>query len=215
MTHPNEQIVRDGFAAFSAGDQETLRRVIAVDAVWHVPGRNPLAGSYKGIEEILGFFGKTVALTEGTFATDVHDVAGNDEHVFAAYTVSGQRGEKSLRDNAVLVSMCMTARSPRPGARPVTSTPPTSSGADRERHRSSGVDRLTGAPDLADGSQASTSRGTRRPRLAVPGQQRCSVLALAHRPPSDRPTIESPGSDWGLILRNGSCRHRGRLTKTN
>jgi ketosteroid isomerase-like protein len=58
MTHPNEQIIRDGFAAFSAGDQEALRRVIAVDAVWHVPGRNPLAGSYKGIEEILGFFGK-------------------------------------------------------------------------------------------------------------------------------------------------------------
>jgi uncharacterized protein len=103
MTHPNEQIIRDGFAAFSAGDQEALRRVIAVDAVWHVPGRNPLAGSYKGIEEILGFFGKTVALSEGTFATDVHDVVGNDEHVFAAYTVSGQRGGKSLRDNAVLV----------------------------------------------------------------------------------------------------------------
>jgi len=77
--------------------------VIAVDAVWHVPGRNPLAGSYKGIEEILGFFGKTVALSEGTFATDVHDVVGNDEHVFAAYSVSGQRGGKSLRDNAVLV----------------------------------------------------------------------------------------------------------------
>jgi hypothetical protein len=68
-----------------------------------VPGRNPLAGSYKGIEEILGFFGKTGALSEGTFTTDVHDVVGNDEHVFAAYTVSGQRGGKSLRDNAVLV----------------------------------------------------------------------------------------------------------------
>jgi ketosteroid isomerase-like protein len=165
MTHPNEQIVRDGFAAFSAGDQETLRRVIAVDAVWHVPGRNPLAGSYKGIEEILGFFGKTVALSEGTFATDVHDVVGKDEHVFAAYTVSGQRGEKSLRDNAVLVSMCMTARSPRPGARPVTSTPPTSSGADRERRRSSGADRPTGARTSATNHRPRARRNSQSPGL--------------------------------------------------
>ncbi len=103
MAHPNEETVREGFAAFSAGDMDTLRRIIAPDAIWHVPGRSPISGSYKGIEEVLGFFGRTVALSEGTFAVDVHDIVGNDEHVFAAYAVSGKRAGKSLRDNAVLV----------------------------------------------------------------------------------------------------------------
>ncbi|MGH8891926.1 MAG: nuclear transport factor 2 family protein [Actinomycetes bacterium] len=103
MAHPNEQLVRDGFAAFSAGDMDALRRVIAADAIWHVPGRSPLSGSYKGVDEVLGFFARTMERSGGTFAVDLHDVVGNDEHVFAAYGVSGKREGKTLRDNAVLV----------------------------------------------------------------------------------------------------------------
>lgn len=103
MAHPNEQIVRDGFAAFKAGDMDALRRIISAGAVWHAPGRNPLSGSYKGIDEILGFFGRTMEMSGGTFAIDIHDVVGNDEHVFAAYGVTARRDSKSLRDNQVLV----------------------------------------------------------------------------------------------------------------
>ena len=103
MGHPNEDVIRKGFAAFSAGDMDTLRKVIAADAIWHVPGRSPLSGSYKGIDEIIGFFGKTMERSEGTFAVEVHDIVGNDEHVFAAFKVSGRRSGKSLQDNAVLV----------------------------------------------------------------------------------------------------------------
>jgi uncharacterized protein len=103
MAHQNEAIVREGFAAFAAGDLATLRRVIAPDAVWHVPGRNPLSGSYKGVEEIIGFFGRTAELSGGTFAIELHDVVGNDEHVFAAYRVSAARAGRSLRDSAILL----------------------------------------------------------------------------------------------------------------
>lgn len=103
MGHPNEDVIRKGFTAFSAGDMDTLRQIIAADAIWHVPGRSPLAGTYKGIDEIIGFFGRTMELSEGTFAVDVHDIVGNDEHVFAAYKVSGQRKGKSLQDSAVLL----------------------------------------------------------------------------------------------------------------
>lgn len=103
MAHPNEQVVRDGFAAFSAGDMDALRRIIAADAIWHIPGRSPLSGSYKGVDEVLGFFARTMERSGGTFAIDLHDVVGNDEHVFAAYGVSGKREGKTLRDNAVLV----------------------------------------------------------------------------------------------------------------
>lgn len=103
MTHPNVQVVRDGFAAFAAQDMEALRGVFAPDAVWHAPGRNQLSGVFKGVDEILGLFQRTMELSDGTFGVDVHAVVGDDEHVFAAYGVSAERGGKSLRDSAVLV----------------------------------------------------------------------------------------------------------------
>lgn len=103
MAHPNEKLVRDGFAAFAAGDMDTLRRLIAPDAIWHFPGHNPLAGSYKGVDEILTFFGRIAQETGGTFANDLHDVVGNDEHVFAATTATAERGGKSLRDSGILL----------------------------------------------------------------------------------------------------------------
>lgn len=103
MTHPNEQVVRDGFAAFAAGDMDTLRRVLAADSVWHVPGRSPLSGSHKGIDEILGYLGRVNELSGGTFTIDLHDVVGNDQHVFAAYGVTARRGGKALDDHALVV----------------------------------------------------------------------------------------------------------------
>jgi ketosteroid isomerase-like protein len=44
MAHPNEELVRRGFDAFSKGDVDTLRALFDPDAVWHVPGRSPPLG---------------------------------------------------------------------------------------------------------------------------------------------------------------------------
>ena len=103
MAHPNETIIREGFDAFAKGDLDTLRRLFAPDAVWHSPGRSPIAGSYKGVDEILSFFGRVAELSGGTFASEVHDVAGNDEHVFAATSVTARREGRSLRDTGILL----------------------------------------------------------------------------------------------------------------
>jgi ketosteroid isomerase-like protein len=56
MAHPNEELVRRAFDAFTKGDVDTIRELTDQDAVWHTPGRGPLAGDYRGIDEILGFF---------------------------------------------------------------------------------------------------------------------------------------------------------------
>ena len=46
MAHPNEDLVREGFAAFGRGDMDTLRKQLWTDDIrWHVPGRSPFAGS--------------------------------------------------------------------------------------------------------------------------------------------------------------------------
>jgi len=103
MAHPNEDLVRRGFDAFSKGDVDTLRELFEQDAVWHAPGRGPLSGDHRGVDEILGFFARTVELTAGTFRVELHDVLANDEHAVALYVARGEREGRTLEDKSVLV----------------------------------------------------------------------------------------------------------------
>ena len=103
MAHPNEDIVRRGFAAFGTGDIATLRELLADDTVWHVGGRSPITGDYKGKDEVLGFFAQLAERTRGTFRVDVHDVLANDHHVVALVKGTGEREGKTLNDNGAQV----------------------------------------------------------------------------------------------------------------
>ena len=51
----NVELVRAGYAAFSAGDMATLNGLFAEDAVWHVPGSGVLSGPKQGRDAILAF----------------------------------------------------------------------------------------------------------------------------------------------------------------
>ncbi len=100
MAHPNEDLLRAGYAAFQSGDLDALSsKYFAPDIVWHSPGRSQLSGDYKGLQEVLGSFGKTMELTGGNFSVEVHDVVANDEHGVALATVRGERNGKKLEDN--------------------------------------------------------------------------------------------------------------------
>ncbi len=104
MGHPNEAVVRKGYEAFSKGDIETLQNEIFTDdIVWHVPGRNPLSGDYKGIGEVLGYFGQLGELTGGSFQVTLEDVLANDERTVALHHVTGTREGKTLDADEVLV----------------------------------------------------------------------------------------------------------------
>ena len=104
MTHPNEELVRRAFDAFTKGDVNTLRELTDQDAVWHNPGRNQLSGDYRGVDAILGSFAKTAELTGGTFRADLHDVVANDEHAVSIYVTRGERDGRTLEARQVLVS---------------------------------------------------------------------------------------------------------------
>src|SRR3954465_12706209 len=54
--HPNLELMKKGYDAFSKGDLESLKDLFAEDIIWHVPGNNPIAGDYKGQDEVFGFF---------------------------------------------------------------------------------------------------------------------------------------------------------------
>jgi uncharacterized protein len=69
MAHPNEDLVREGFAAFGRGDMDALRKQFFADDVrWHAAGRNPTSGEYEGTEQVLQFFARLVELTDGTLS---------------------------------------------------------------------------------------------------------------------------------------------------
>lgn len=98
MAHPNEELLRNGYAAFEKGDLDTLRGLFADDIVWHSPGKGPLSGDYRGIEDVFGLFGKVLELSGGTFRNEIHDILADDEHGVALVTATGERKGKTLND---------------------------------------------------------------------------------------------------------------------
>ena len=57
----NTRLAQSAYEAFGRGDVPALAELMADDIEWVDPGdpdENPLAGTYRGKEEVLGWFGK-------------------------------------------------------------------------------------------------------------------------------------------------------------
>ena len=103
MAHPNEDLVRKGYAAFSSGDMETLSSLYAPDAIHVATGNSQLAGEYKGVDAILAYYGRLFELSDGTFAVELENVeVDGDDTVRATHRDKGQRGDKTLDQPEVL-----------------------------------------------------------------------------------------------------------------
>ena len=96
--HPNVARIRDGYAAFAKGDFAVLNDLFAEDLLWHIGGRSQLTKDYRGRDEVYGFFGRLMELTEGSFHLDLHAVFADDEHGVALVVASASRGGKSVTD---------------------------------------------------------------------------------------------------------------------
>ncbi len=103
MTHPNEELVRKGYEAFATGDMDTMRQVLDPDVIWHAPGRSPLAGDYRGIDEVIGYFGRSMEVTQGSLRVVIDDVMVNDRGAAVVQRASAQRNGKSIDDLGVNV----------------------------------------------------------------------------------------------------------------
>lgn len=103
MSEEDVQRLRQGYDAFAAGDLDTIRGLFDDNIVWHISGRSPLAGDYKGIDEVFGFFAKLAEVSGGTFKIEVHDVLSNGTHSIALTKNVGERDGKRLDDNNVAV----------------------------------------------------------------------------------------------------------------
>jgi len=100
MAAPDDKymtLVRRGYEAFNARDMDTLREIMSHDVVQHVPGASQVAGAYKGIDAVLGYYGKIGELTAGTFRADLVEVYGDGQgHVTAVHQVTATRNGTTM-----------------------------------------------------------------------------------------------------------------------
>lgn len=104
MAHPNEELVRKGYEAFSNGDLETLGGIFSADVVHSVPGDNLISGDHKGQDEVFALYGKLFELSDGTMKVELLDVkADGDDKVVARHRGTATRGDKQLDEIATIV----------------------------------------------------------------------------------------------------------------
>jgi ketosteroid isomerase-like protein len=91
----NAALIKGAYDAFSRGDTQSVFAAFAEDIFWHVPGRGPLSGDYRGHAQVLGFFEHFMRLSGGTFRIQIDEVFTKGDRVVVLCTNSARRGGQS------------------------------------------------------------------------------------------------------------------------
>ena len=73
-------------AFYEGGPPEPLRALLADDVAWVVPGRNAIAGEYRGIDEVMAYFARRRNLAARTFRMHPGDLLTGDGDRVAVLT---------------------------------------------------------------------------------------------------------------------------------
>ncbi|WP_167536405.1 nuclear transport factor 2 family protein [Streptomyces ficellus] len=87
MSSPNIELIRRFWAGYATGD---LDAVLWPDAVWHVPGDHPLAGSHRGADGITTYL---EGLATGDLTADVRYTGADETHVVEVHHCESHRGD--------------------------------------------------------------------------------------------------------------------------
>ncbi len=101
--HPNVEVFRQVYGAFTSGDMGRLTELIAPDVIWHVPGTNLISGEYPSREAIFGCFTKIFELSAGSYRPELHDILANDDHTVALLHATARQGDKTLDQDYAFV----------------------------------------------------------------------------------------------------------------
>lgn len=91
MSRSNSAVIRKAYEDFARGDIPAVFAVFDAFITWHVPGHSPLAGDFRGHDQVAGFFQRTMELSRGAFSIDVHNVLAKGDLVIVLVTVNAQR----------------------------------------------------------------------------------------------------------------------------
>ncbi len=81
-SNKNLQTVVAFFQAYGKGDYEAIKKVVAEDVEWHIPGKHKLSGTKKGVDELVAFFNK---LGAAGFKAEPMIFAANENYVIDAH----------------------------------------------------------------------------------------------------------------------------------
>jgi ketosteroid isomerase-like protein len=71
---------------YAGGSGAGLEQLLASNITWTVPGDNRIAGTYRGLEEVFGYFRRRRDLADRTFQMKRRDVLVGDRDRIAALT---------------------------------------------------------------------------------------------------------------------------------
>jgi uncharacterized protein len=101
----NLENTKKAYAAFAVGDVAAAAANLDDDIEWIVPGNSKLSGTYRGKEEVMGFW---VSLAEKNFSTTPEHFLADEERVvvLANTTADGQSADSvdvlTFRDGKVV-----------------------------------------------------------------------------------------------------------------
>ncbi len=97
MAHGNVELIERAYAAFAAGDLETILSLWTDDGVWHTGGNNAQAGDHEGKEGVAGYLGAVAQSSGGTFRAELQNVLADDTNGYSLHkataTVDGEAVE--------------------------------------------------------------------------------------------------------------------------
>jgi ketosteroid isomerase-like protein len=90
----NIEKTRKAYAAFAAADIDAASENLSDDIEWIVPGNSTVSGTYRGKDEVIGFW---VKLAEKGFTTEPEHFLGDDERVvvLSKTTADGQHSDEA------------------------------------------------------------------------------------------------------------------------
>lgn len=88
--HPNAARYREAHSAFTSGDSEAFRDMLAPDVVWNTIGGETMHGAQAVADSMSGLAGLD-------FNVNLHDAIANDDHVIGLVEVHVTAGDKEIR----------------------------------------------------------------------------------------------------------------------
>jgi hypothetical protein len=110
MIETHREIARAWYDGIVEPDAETLARVLSPDVVWHYPGRNPMGGSYRGIDLALRQVAALHDRTGGTLRLGLHDVTASQHYAMVQVTVEASRAGLHLDEKMTFVHRFVDTR---------------------------------------------------------------------------------------------------------
>jgi len=106
--HPGVARAGTFLDALSQRDEQALRDCFTDDVAWHVAGSHDLSGDYRGLEELVDYFGQLQSRTDDSYALERESVLATDHHA-ALFTRATARREGRTLD--IVLAHAFTVRS--------------------------------------------------------------------------------------------------------